>query len=102
MSGVGEIGPANAFGLSDMHGNVWEWCTDYWHSSYDAAPTDGSAWDEPELIADESDPEGTPDQSRVARGGSWASTATRNRSASRFRFFPSYRSSSLGFRVVAR
>jgi formylglycine-generating enzyme required for sulfatase activity len=53
---VGEISPANAFGLFDMHGNVWEWCADYWHSSYTAAPTNGSAWDEPELIADESDP----------------------------------------------
>ncbi len=100
---VGSVSPANAFGLYDLHGNVWEWCADFWHSGYDGAPVDGTAWQDPEMIpGDEVNrTEAAPDRSRVARGGSWNSPATRTRSASRFRFFPTYRSSSLGFRVVA-
>ena len=52
--------PANAFGLHDMHGNVWEWVEDPWHDSYEGAPTDGSPWVK--------DADAT---RRIVRGGSW-------------------------------
>ena len=51
---------ANAFGLCDMHGNMWEWCLDHWHNHYEGAATDGSAW----LTEDK-------EKRRVIRGGSW-------------------------------
>jgi formylglycine-generating enzyme required for sulfatase activity len=69
---VGSLRAANAFGLSDMHGHVWEWCEDWWHKSYEGAPTDGRAW--------KSDGES---RNRVMRGGSWYAAAEFCRSASR-------------------
>jgi len=81
--------PSNAFGLSDMHGNVWEWCQDPWHANYDGAPTDGSAWEA-----------GGNATLRVLRGGSWYFYPGFARCAYRVRGSPVGRCSSVGFRVV--
>ena len=85
---VNKLNNANAFGLSDMHGNVYEWCQDHWHRRYEGAPTDGSAW-----ITDK---EGT---SRVIRGGSWNGVPRDCRSAYRSDDFPDVRIIIIGFRV---
>ncbi|MGH1393747.1 MAG: SUMF1/EgtB/PvdO family nonheme iron enzyme [Trichormus sp.] len=71
-SDVGSFRVANAFGLYDMHGLVWEWCADPWHNNYHGAPTDGSVWEE-----------GGDIYRRVLRGGSWNFAAELCRSASR-------------------
>jgi len=78
----------NAFGLYDMHGNVFEWCADVWHDTYDKAPPDGRAWIE-----------GT-DTGRVVRGGSWGTNAESCRSARRTRSAPDQAYHSYGLRVV--
>jgi formylglycine-generating enzyme required for sulfatase activity len=78
----------NAWGLRDMHGNVWEWCEDNWHPNYEDAPEDGSAW------------KGGNASSRVLRGGSWDSRPLILRSAFRYRYHPVYRSIHVGFRVA--
>jgi len=81
--------PANAFGLYDMHGNVYEWCIDGWHNNYEGAPTDGSPW----LTTQDTD-------LRVLRGGSWYNKPRYCRSASRSRYSLSHRINDIGFRVV--
>jgi formylglycine-generating enzyme required for sulfatase activity len=86
-SPVGSL-PANAFGLYDMSGDVWQWVQDCYHPSYAQAPTDGAAWDEPACA------------SRVLRGGSWASDPEFLRSADRASFYPTYRDINVGFRVA--
>jgi formylglycine-generating enzyme required for sulfatase activity len=83
--------PANAFGLYDMHGNVYEWCLDHWHSNYEGAPIDGSAWIENGSNTD---------AARVRRGGSWISNPRWCRSASRYGIAAGTRGNDLGFRVV--
>jgi formylglycine-generating enzyme required for sulfatase activity len=80
---------ANAFGLYDMHGNVWEWCEDVWHDNYDSAPDDGSAW-----------VKGGDQKRRVMRGGSWFGNANYCRSASRFNDQPAIYYINIGVRVV--
>ncbi|MBR5161471.1 MAG: formylglycine-generating enzyme family protein, partial [Thermoguttaceae bacterium] len=77
---------ANAWGLYDMHGNVWEWCQD-WFGDYPS----GS-------VTDPTGPSNGSD--RVIRGGSWNSDARSCRSAYRFYNEPGYRSNRLGFRVA--
>ncbi|NEZ65750.1 formylglycine-generating enzyme family protein [Leptolyngbyaceae cyanobacterium CCMR0082] len=81
--------PPNAFGLYDMHGNVWEWCQDHWHDSYDSAPTDGSAW----IIGGDND-------WRMLRGGSWYNSTVYCCSTCRSYNQPDVRIDTFGFRVV--
>ncbi|NCS43765.1 MAG: TIR domain-containing protein [Microcystis aeruginosa Ma_QC_Ca_00000000_S207] len=86
---VGQF-PPNAFGLYDMHGNVWEWCADTFHGNYDGAPTDGSVW-----------VQNGNDNSSPLRGGSWFDNLYYCRSACRLNYlrrdFGYYH---VGFRVV--
>lgn len=86
---VGSFQIANNFGLYDMHGNVWEWCADHWHDSYQGVPTDGRAW------IDDND-----NHRQVLRGGSWNNNPRRCRSAARADYYGGIRNFTVGFRVV--
>jgi formylglycine-generating enzyme required for sulfatase activity len=88
---VGSFQP-NAWGLYDMHGNVEEWCQDWYHEGYNGAPADGSAW------------ESGGEPYRVLRGGGWNNDAYFLRSTARVRFVSGFyyeKYASAGFRVVA-
>lgn len=80
--------PANAFGLHDIHGNVWEWTEDCGNSNYYGAPTDGSAWTS-----------GNCGQ-RVLRGGSLSNNPRALRSAFRLKDHQSLQGVNFGLRVA--
>jgi len=87
VSQVGSYKP-NAFGLYDVHGNVWEWVEDCWNGSYHGAPTDGSAWESGDC------------SERVLRGGSWDNSPGFLRSAFRYYRTAGSRYNNLGFRIA--
>ena len=84
---VGTLAP-NAFGLHEVHGNVWEWTQDCWNDSYTGAPTDSRAWETGEC------------ERRVLRGGSWGDVPWLLRSADRGKNDSSIRDLKIGFRIA--
>ena len=85
---VGQF-PANAWGLHDMLGNVWELTADCWHFTYDGAPTNGSVW------RNNGDCRRT-----VLKGGSWGDIPNDMRTATRLRSYIGTRMVTIGFRLV--
>ena len=79
----------NAFGLYDVSGNVWEWCSDDWHPNYSSAPKNGSSWVD--------NPRGS---LRVGRGGSWGDDASSCGVGFRIFYAPQGTFGFLGFRVA--
>ena len=80
--------PPNAFGLYDMHGNIWEWCADTWHDNYEGVADDSSVWSSEES------------KQKVIRGGSWDDNPRYCRSGYRYFGTRNFRSFLFGLRVV--
>ncbi|HKX31923.1 MAG TPA: SUMF1/EgtB/PvdO family nonheme iron enzyme [Blastocatellia bacterium] len=86
---VGSLKVPNAFGLFDLHGNVWEWCEDHWHRDYNGAPADGSPWIDSQ------------NQSlRVIRGESFVNGPQRCRSARRYMMDAQATAPDIGLRIA--
>ncbi|WP_395021917.1 SUMF1/EgtB/PvdO family nonheme iron enzyme [Dongia sp.] len=90
--------PANAFGVHDMLGNVWELVSDCWHNTYQGAPTDGSAWAEGCETPVEGKAEDGPFQ--PMRGGAWLENPWDSRLSTRWAATSNGRESTIGFRLV--
>jgi formylglycine-generating enzyme required for sulfatase activity len=86
--------PANPWGLCDMHGNVYEWCRDWYHARLPGGT-------DPDLRDVKGSPNRDATYSRVRRGGGWGDAGRACRCAFRLRYEPQRRADHIGFRVVA-